>query len=389
MATTTPVNQQRQRPKWSIVTQSISEIAKLSLLTSTKKVLLKEGYVFQPPTGEELQRKMKCQTCGQKMKQRDLLRYEHAIDPNYDRISQPERHDCMYHEGNLFKGKWQCCNGHMYAQGCCSNLVHYPPHVDDLADDWKFHESPTPIVIATASSASVTIMQDSAVSSPRGFGRGRGRGAGNRQYVSLQTQLLTPSRAPSTQDAKDIRAAVALDCEMGTPKPGTTFDSVLIRISLVDFFTGESLIDQLVQPTCEMLHYNTKYSGVTFADMRIASRSGQTIRGTDAAREKLLRYVDANTFIVMHGGDNDLRSLRLIHPANRIIDTHILETYHQEVKDKKLKKNLKDVCMRRCGIVVQDAKLQNGRAAGHNSLEDAMACREIVCAWIRDIPNSS
>lgn len=370
--------------KWSEISQTSSETAKLHLLTTTKKILSKEGYVFEPLTLEDLERKVRCQTCGQKMKKRDLLRYEEAIEDDGFDLSAPGKHDCMFHDGSLWKGKWECCNGHMYAQGCCSYRIHVPCIWNDLEDQWLFHKTPAPVVSGTAPSMSVPGLQSIGHSSPRS----RGRGPRGRKYVNQHSQTMVSPTFASNHNVKDVRAAVALDCEMGTPKPGSCYDNLLIRISLVDFFTGEPLIDQLVEPSVNMLHYNTRYSGVTFAAMRIASRSGQTIRGTNAAREKLLQYVDSNTFIIVHGGSNDLTSLRLIHPANRIIDTHILEFYHQDVKDEKLKRNLKDVCKRRCGIAVQDAKLDNGRAAGHDSLEDAMACREIICSWMRNIPNT-
>lgn len=214
--------------------------------------------------------------------------------------------------------------------------------------------------------------------------RGRGqaprvRGSRNR-YVNAHTKNELPP--PPRRNGKDIRSVVALDCEMGTSVVGNT---PLIRLSLVDFFTRVPLIDRLVAPSVEMAHYNTRYSGVTFSAMRNAIRKNKAILGTDRARELLFRFVDANTFIVMHGGSSDLTALRMIHPADRIIDTHVLETYDHNVRD--LKKSLKDICERRCGILVQSAKLKNGRDAGHDSLEDAMGAREIVCAWLREIPD--
>ena len=40
---------------------------------------------------------------------------------------------------------------------------------------------------------------------------------------------------------------------------GTAFDgdSELIRLTLIDYFSGETLIDSLVYPDVAMLHFNT------------------------------------------------------------------------------------------------------------------------------------
>ena len=46
-----------------------------------------------------------------------------------------------------------------------------------------------------------------------------------------------------------MRAAVALDCEMGISDEG---ERELIRISMIDYFTGEVLDNSLVSSTC---HY--------------------------------------------------------------------------------------------------------------------------------------
>jgi RNA exonuclease 1 len=53
----------------------------------------------------------------------------------------------------------------------------------------------------------------------------------------------------------DIRVAVALDCEMGTAASG---ESELIRVTMVDYFSDEILVDNLVEPGVRMLHLNTR-----------------------------------------------------------------------------------------------------------------------------------
>ncbi|KAK5070212.1 hypothetical protein LTR64_002051 [Lithohypha guttulata] len=389
--------------QWSSVAESSTEVAKLHLLTTTPKVLAKEGYVFEPLTESETWRKMRCKNCGQRLKkyfpplqysryaQGDLMSFEEdqageEIDEYEVEITQPvrnaskQKHLCVYHDGLLWKSTYQCCNGHMYTKGCMSNLTHEACDLDEARAQWQFHKTPSPETIPALQIPAHVPNRIQNQDGHRGARRGRGR------YTNVYSHN-SPSPSPFLS-GKDIRIAVALDCEMGTPKNGTSVDNVLIRVSLIDFFTGQTLIDKLVAPDVEMLHYNTKYSGVTFAMMRIAKENRDVICGVDAARELVFRYVNANTIIIVHGGNGDLISLRMLHPADKIIDTHVLENWCQDVRDQKLKRSLKDVCLRRCGITVQNSKLDNGRVAGHDSLEDALACREIVCAWLRLIPST-
>ena len=130
----------------------------------------------------------------------------------------------------------------------------------------------------------------------------------------------TPRPSLKVRQSGQIRPAVALDCEMGTAKSG---DSELIRISLVDHFTSEVLIDQLVFPNVPMSHLNTRYSGVTWKDMNEARSRGACIFGRDKARRKVWEYVGPETIVIGHSLNNDLASLRWIH--RKVVDTFLIE----------------------------------------------------------------
>lgn len=131
----------------------------------------------------------------------------------------------------------------------------------------------------------------------------------------------------------DIRAAVAIDCEMGQAASG---DSELIRITLVDYFSSAVLIDSLVYPSEKMEHYRTQYSGVNGRDMEAARRTGTCIMGRDNARFSVWRYVGPETVVVGHSAHNDLDSLRWIHPV--VVDTYIIEARLQKKKEDEAKK---------------------------------------------------
>ena len=344
------------QPEWSeIDDDQATVISKLEALSTTRDVLAKQGYVFDELTEEELQRKNRCQWCAKPIPIITICPFQppfatpHAQQKyiaHENRMLEKSR--CIHHSENQWGGKWQCCGRHMFAPGCQEADEHVPCDMADIRADWYFEYTP---------------------------------GLKERQIFVLH------SRRPRHVKGRgeNIRTAVALDCEMGTSVIGT---SPLIKLSVVDFMTGEILINEFVIPNIDMLHYNTKYSGVTFKDMREARSNRNTLWGTDQARAELLKYVDAETFIVVHGGSNDLSALRLCHPPNKIIDTYTLEVNDPQVGEG-VKKSLKEVCARRCNKVVQNKRLPNGQLAGHDPLEDAMAAREIVCTWMGYLDTSS
>ena len=151
---------------------------------------------------------------------------------------------------------------------------------------------------------------------------------------------------------------------MGVAESG---DSELIRLSMVDYFTCEVLIDSLVWPDVKMTHYNTRFSGVSKAMMEQARRSGNCILGRKKARLEIWKYVGANTIIVAHGGSGDFNALRLIHRT--VVDTQLVETFSDE-EDKGL--SLKALAKERLGREIQI------KGKGHDSLEDAIATRDLL-----------
>lgn len=194
----------------------------------------------------------------------------------------------------------------------------------------------------------------------------------------------------------DPRMAVALDCEMGVSIYG---EPELVRISMVDFFTGEILIDSLVYPRVRLQHLNTRYSGVTRDMLETARKRKQCIMGgRDAARAQVWRYVGRETIVVMHGGQSDMMALRWIH--DRVIDTFVVEGWRRdaaaamEAAKKKADAN-KDTAepekkdgtpggrsLKHLTETILGAQIQQGRK-GHDSVEDAMACRWLVDWYVR------
>ncbi|KAJ4005957.1 hypothetical protein NW752_001204 [Fusarium irregulare] len=163
---------------------------------------------------------------------------------------------------------------------------------------------------------------------------------------------------------KNARKAVVIDCEMGTAASG---DCELIRLTLIDYFSGRVLIDSLVWPDVLMSHLNTRYSGVTWKSMREARNAKKCIFGRKNARALMWKFVGPDTIVIGHGANSDLTSLRWIHL--RIIDTLIVEGNNHEGNTQGL--SLKKLAELRLQRVIQKGK-------GHDSLEDAIATRDLL-----------
>lgn len=103
-----------------------------------------------------------------------------------------------------------------------------------------------------------------------------------------------------------------------------TNESLCIRVSVVDYFTAEVLVDKLVFPDEPLLNYNSRFSGVNHAQMTRAKSTGDCFFGITAAREAIWKFIGPDTIVVAHSGQNDLNSLRWLH--ENIVDTQLVES---------------------------------------------------------------
>jgi DNA polymerase III epsilon subunit-like protein len=183
-------------------------------------------------------------------------------------------------------------------------------------------------------------------------------------FAEKLTIVKTPEPFPGIQKRK----AVALDCEMGT---SYTNSSELIQLCVVDYFTGESLIDMLVRPKVQLRSFNTRYSGVTREMMAQAIATGEYLDGVEGARNELWKWIDSTTVLIGHSLHCDLRELRLAHPL--VVDS-LLCVPKINASGNGLKTLIKELL----GQKVQDSK------SGHDCMEDALASRELVIWCIQN-----
>ena len=168
------------------------------------------------------------------------------------------------------------------------------------------------------------------------------------------------------------RRAVALDCEMAMVQTTTVpyKASELIFFCVVDYLTGETLINTHVSPQRKVVDWCSRYSGVTAQTMAEAEAQGQALNGWQAARSELWKYIDADTILVGHSMQHDLDVLRMIH--TQVIDAAILTKSAVMVGCNRVW-SLKVLCEELLGM-----KIQTGGKNGHVCAEDTFAAREVV-----------
>ncbi|KAF2397766.1 hypothetical protein EJ06DRAFT_137865 [Trichodelitschia bisporula] len=191
-------------------------------------------------------------------------------------------------------------------------------------------------------------------------------------------------KTPPNESGKQVRA-VSFDCEMGY----TCYGLELIRLSATSWPGGEALIDVLVRPIGHILDLNTRFSGVSNDHFLNAITydpatgeppiSCTTPEGSGnqklymvsspiAARALLLSIISPATPLIGHAIENDLNTIRLVHPS--IVDTAILFKHPRGFP---FRFGLKKLVKEHLKLDIQMAG-----SAGHDSLEDARSTGYLV-----------
>ncbi|KAF3904231.1 hypothetical protein ABW21_db0207626 [Orbilia brochopaga] len=314
------------QPKWSDFLFTAEREEALKGLKLPKEKYKLYGYRMGAFTHDELLHKYEayCKRCGA---------FALKFGPGEDTVAYRSRMACMDHPGYKLQKEniWSCCRTTTISYpGEPSGCRYFPTH------DWT---------------------SDSHL--PHGF------------WDLYPTPPLT-----STQgiQSKRPRIAVALDCEMATNRFN---QPELIKLTLVDLFSREVLIDSLVRPQAKIKNLLTSIHGITYKDIAAAIDSGDAIPGRDAARDRIFEFVGPETIVSVHGGVNDFLCLRWYHDA--ILDTQEVESRIKRIGDDDLPDWLADegtgleaMCRVRTGVHIRTG------TGTHDSLEDAMACRELA-----------
>lgn len=171
------------------------------------------------------------------------------------------------------------------------------------------------------------------------------------------------TRARKTVPPDGNYGIYALDCEMCF----TTNGLELIKVTVVGT-DGRLVYDSLVKPEHYIIDYNTRFSGITAKDL---NKRGATKSLKDVQND-LMGFINADTILIGHGLENDLRALRIIHGT--VIDTSVVFPHYYGLPYRRSLKSLANCLLKR--------DIQSD-SSGHDSYEDARACIELMLWRIR------
>ncbi|XP_058019349.1 RNA exonuclease 1 homolog [Ahaetulla prasina] len=154
----------------------------------------------------------------------------------------------------------------------------------------------------------------------------------------------------------------ALDCEMCYTKQGLE----LTRVTVINSDL-RVVYDTFVKPDSKVVDYNTRFSGVTEADLENASI---TLRDVQAV---LLSMFSTDTILIGHSLESDLFALKLIH--SMVVDTAVVFPHRLGLPYKRALRTLMADYLKR---IIQDS------VEGHDSSEDARACMELMIWKIKE-----
>ncbi|KAF6207007.1 hypothetical protein GE061_018244 [Apolygus lucorum] len=225
---------------------------------------------------------------------------------------------CMYHWGKLLRPPsggsesfYSCCKAKKYTKGCSTGKLHVWSGVDP------------------------------------------GRNGPFDGYVRTR-----PRKTPPPDGNYGV---YALDCEMCY----TTSGLELTKISVVAH-DGRLVYDTYVKPESLIIDYNTRFSGVTAKDLNKRTKLLKDVQND------LMGFITADTILIGHGLENDLRALRMVHTT--VVDTAIIFPH---ILGPPYRRPLKSLVYQ---LLKRDIQRDSG---GHNSYEDACSCLELVLWKIR------
>ncbi|CAJ0543793.1 Ff.00g039290.m01.CDS01 [Fusarium sp. VM40] len=175
--------------------------------------------------------------------------------------------------------------------------------------------------------------------------------------------------SPESEPLASKRKVIVLDCEMAYSDCDT---DEAVSICVVDFFSGEVLMNKLVKPHEVIVQHRSRTHGITRKRLNTALSQGQTLKGWRETRKELFTHIDSNTVIIGHAVQNDMRVLRVCHTT--VFDTMIL-TNNAVFGDERIggrNWSLQSLCEDLFSLRIRAGSNK------HSALEDTMAAREIA-----------
>ncbi|KAJ5533233.1 hypothetical protein N7494_009785 [Penicillium frequentans] len=179
-----------------------------------------------------------------------------------------------------------------------------------------------------------------------------------RKSAGFSAQPAADARSTKVNEGRSKTAElgkfIAMDCEMVGVGPNPDHDSVLARVSIVNF-NGEQIYDSYVRPKEMVTDWRTHVSG-------IAPKHMVEARNLEAVQKEVAEIMDGR-ILVGHAVSNDLDALLLGHPKRDIRDTSKHPEYRKIAGGGSPR--LKVLAEHYLGLKIQEG--------AHSSVEDARA----------------
>ncbi|MCJ1310950.1 hypothetical protein MMC25_004619 [Agyrium rufum] len=308
----------------AILTESPSALEKLRLLVESEAALRSKGYITRPLDAEEIEAKKRCEKCGSRIKRWKRDPKPPSTEPgpsrtNKERITEADEEMAKPKDSALDKKAARpvkpICSFH--TGRVWDKVQNRPIHTPSLSP--PFSEPPYHI---TLPKSEAYIVCTNVAIFPL-------------QSARFKTGLRLPRQTyPHGLCPRRTRERMGLPPNpfRSHPKPAKSSTSIGIKKQRErtsrqrEGFNSESRDGSA--------HFNTRYSGVSAADMRRAVQEKNVIWGRDEARRMIWRYVGRETVVVVHGGNGDFAALRWIH--GEVVDTYLAERFvaHDEQQNK-------------------------------------------------------
>lgn len=171
-------------------------------------------------------------------------------------------------------------------------------------------------------------------------------------------------RTENNRKTHQTNKVIALDCEMCYTGLGLECTKVTLVSS-----DGHKIYEKFVRPNNRIICYNTRFSGIT--KKHLMSKNGSVVTLPEVQQD-LLKFIDAETILIGHALENDLRVLKIIH--YKVIDTSVCFPHHLGPGFKHSLRTLTQQYLKRS---IQDSD------QGHSSFEDSRAALELMMWRVR------
>ena len=330
-----------QKPRVETGLTPKEEITFLSTLTCPQEGLDNHGYVISLPSEEELKEAELTQTAASGWEQCDrcATRFQVFPDRREEDGALTSGGQCTHHWGRrVFAKKAKNAAPEPTRLGCCNETVGSPGCTTHDTHVFKISDT-------------------------------------------KRLSLVMPFVETPENDKAQPHTAVCFDCEMGY----TTAGLELMRLTVVAWPIHKPIIDVLVRPIGHILDVNTRFSGITAeqfltakpydpADPAPIRKDLRIVESPYEARALFLSHITRSTPVLGHALENDLNTIRLIHPT--IIDTVLLYPTRNGLPFRHGLRTLAKWHL--------DQDIQTAGAAGHDSYEDARTTGELVRFKIKE-----